>query len=131
MIIGGRDHVIGADGMKVMDEIRANERIGSPVTLDVTATSGGLTIAAQSTERTDMVVQLVRYMPESTVDILRGENRGRTISYANVVTNWDVLTRWNGSSPLRLSADISGTLPAVVIIQEDRNGPILAAQRVN
>ena len=129
-IIDGRDHVIGADGMKVMDEIRANERMGSPVTLDVAATSGGLTVAAQSSERVNMVVQLVRYRPEATVDILRGENRGRTLTYANIVTNWDVLTRWDGAAPLRLSADISGNLPAVVIIQEDRNGPILAAARV-
>ncbi|MBM1222371.1 DUF1223 domain-containing protein [Ponticoccus sp. SC2-23] len=129
-IIGGRDHVIGANGMAVMDLIRSQEQEPDAVTLSIVASDGGFSLEARSTARGDMVVQLVRYIPDSRVEILRGENRGRTLSHSNVVTDWDVIARWDGADTLRLSAELSGSQPSVVIVQEDGNGPILAAARI-
>lgn len=100
------------------------------VHLSMTRTAGGLVIEAHSAARSDMVVQLVRYTPEATVEILRGENRGRTLSYSNIVTSWDVIARWDGAETLRLGAELSGGQPSVVIVQQAGNGPILAAARV-
>jgi len=129
-VIGGEGHVIGARGMEVMDMIYAYEAEPSPVEMDVEPTEAGFTLLARSGERQDMVVQVVRYMPEETVEILRGENRGRTLTYSNIVTHWDVVQDWDGAAPLRLEAALSGDQPAVVIIQEAGHGPILAAARV-
>jgi len=129
-IIGGRDHVIGANGMSVMDLIQTHEDEPARVTLHVDPTEGGFRLEARSEMRAEMVVQLVRYIPEATVDILRGENGGRTLSYSNIVTDLDIIARWDGADTLRLSAELSGAQPSVVIIQEAGAGPILAAARV-
>lgn len=130
-IIGGVDHVLGADALAIMDLIQAHERAPADVTLRIAADAAGFSLTAQSTRRGDMVVQLVRYIPETAVDVLRGENEGRTLQHVNVVTEWDVIARWDGAQPLSLSAETSGTQPSVVIVQGDGgHGPILAAARV-
>jgi len=74
---------------------------------------------------------LLRYQPESTVEILRGENAGRTLSYANVVTDMQVVTEWDMSEPLNLDVELAGDLPAVIIVQGDRNGPVKAVLKVD
>ncbi len=74
-----------------------------------------------------MVVQLVRYDPAEVVNIQRGENAGKSVRYANIVSAWDVVARWDGMAPLSVTAAMTGTDPAVVIIQRARHGAILAA----
>jgi hypothetical protein len=128
-VIGGRDHVVGAKMMDVMDQIRGNaERLGA-VTLTIRREGDRLQIAAQANPpaRQPLVVQLVRYTPQATVEIRRGENAGRTISYSNIVTSWDQIGEWDGAAPLSLAANISGGSPVVVIVQRAGQGPILAA----
>ena len=41
-------------------------------------------------------MQLVRYKPEETVTIERGENAGKTITYHNIVTSWEASGRVGG-----------------------------------
>ncbi len=74
-----------------------------------------------------VLVQLVRYLPEATVEIERGENAGKTIRYRNVVTGWDEIARWDGAAPLTLDTPISGDAPAVVILQKEGPSLVLAA----
>lgn len=130
-IIGGVDRSVGADTMALMDLIAGHADRPAPVMLEVRASESGFSLEAESVEPGAMVVQLVRYDPEETVEILSGENRGRTLTYSNVVRDWDVIARWDGLAPLRLSAEFDGGLPAVVIVQEDGHGAILAAARVD
>ena len=75
-------------------------------------------------------VQLVRYMPEAVVEIGRGENAGKTVTYHNIVTEWTKLADWPGLAPLELSAPAPGSDPVVVILQEVGPAAVLAAARV-
>ena len=84
------------------------------------------------------VVQIVRYMPQARVEILRGENAGLVVDYANVVTAWHAVAEWDGRTPTRLNARIDGDEPAVVIVQTalpgksaPLPGPIVAAARLD
>jgi hypothetical protein len=131
IIVGGQDRVMGAKAMKVMDLIAAHAQAPQPVSLSLSRNAGRLTVAL-SAERAmgPADVQLVRYTPSSTVHIKRGENAGRTFDYANIVTDWQVLGRWDGQAPLRLSVDIEGDRPVVVIVQEAGHGRVLAAARL-
>lgn len=129
-IIGGTDHVIGAKPMRVMDMIRVHEEAPARVALTVRLDGAGVVIEARAEAAEPMIVQLVHYMPEQTVEILRGENHGRTLSYSNIVTTWDVIASWDGAAPLRMMAAIDSTEPAVIIVQEAGQGAILAAARV-
>jgi hypothetical protein len=75
-------------------------------------------------------VQLVRYHPLASVDIEYGENAGRVLDYANIVTDWDILGQWDGVSALHLTAPVSGDDPVVVILQVEGPGEILAAAQL-
>ena len=78
----------------------------------------------------EVMVQLVRYTPEETVTIERGENAGRTVTYHNIVTDWTVLGRWDGREKLRLDLDLQGAEPAVLLFQSAGYGPIVGAARL-
>ena len=127
MVIGGVDHVIGSRPMQVMDAVQAHSRNGNPFDVNLIRRGNNVIINAAPGARGDYVVQLVRYTPEATVAISRGENAGRNLRYANIVTSWDVISRWDGRSALALEARAEGDSPVVVILQRSTNGPIVGA----
>ncbi len=132
MIINGQQHVVGNRPRDVIDLI--NDHKAAPSAVDLALTRSGDTVvitadtAEPMTER--LVVQLVRYRPSSTVDIKRGENAGRTLSYANVVTELSVLGEWDTRQPLSLEAEAKGDAPIVVLMQQRDFGPITAVARI-
>ena len=75
-------------------------------------------------------MQLVRYKPEETVTIERGENAGKTITYRNIVTSWEPLQDWGGTAPLEVTTPYPGDEPGAVIVQTAGPAAILAAARV-
>ena len=127
MVIGGVDHVIGSRPMQVMDVVQAHSRQGNPVDVELTRRGSNVFVSAAAGRGGDYVVQLVRYTPEETVAIRRGENAGRNLTYANIVTSWDVIGRWDGRTALALEADAPGDSPVVIIVQQATNGPIVSA----
>ena len=130
-IVGGEDRVEGY-APDATEALLARHKTGSsPVRLTVTREGDRLVIRAEADPplTNPVRVQLVRYMPEATVTIDRGENAGRTITYRNVVTQWDLLGQWPGDAPLEMTADAPGSEPAVVIVQDEGPAAILAAAR--
>lgn len=132
MIVGGTERVEGNDPSEVSAHIAAHLAGHSPVTLVVERQGDRLVIRVEADPplTAPVRVQLVRYRPEETVEIGRGENAGKTISYRNIVTSWENLGDWPGDAPLDLIAPVQGGDPAVVIVQEKGPATILAAARV-
>ena len=99
----------------------------------VLADEGRIRISASPLARLQGPVQinLVRYLPRAEVSITRGENKGRRIDYANVVTSWQILGTWSGRGELSVEAPYSGDERGVVILQAAGFGPILSAARVD
>jgi len=151
MIIGGTHHVIGTDAMAVMDAMRAHASLPVAINLDLSRSGATLQITASMAIQGAiadaipdavpgaipgaipgaMLVQVVRYMPVQSVDIERGENAGRRLTYVNVVTSWQLVGRWDGLAPLTLDTPLTGDGPVVVIVQQEGPGRILAAMRLN
>ena len=131
MIVGGVDHVIGHRPVETADLLMKHKAATSPVSLTVTRKGDKIDIKGSTTKPTSMVVQLVRYSPENDVSISRGENAGRKLSYANVVTAHEVVRRWNGNSPLDTSVTATGDDPVVILIQRTGHREILAAAQLN
>lgn len=131
MIINGTDHVVGTHPMDVAELIAIHDAKPAPVELTVTETDNGITIRATAATRlvAGVEVRLVRYMPEATVAIKRGENAGKTLTYRNVVQSWHDLGLWDGGAVFE--THVTGDLPAVVIFQAENHGAILAAQKLN
>jgi len=131
----------GSDGAAVRGQIASNSAMPQQVQLHVQRDGTGwlVDVIASSALSSDVVVQLVRYMPEVQVAILRGENAGRKATYVNVATEWLTLAEWDGTSPLHLKVPGANALLSALIVQTMKPGgryaalpgQVLAAARLN
>lgn len=130
MIINGTDHVVGTHPMDVSELIGLHEDREVAVDLRVERAGQGLAITARPVTgiSATLDVTVVQYEPEARVEITRGENAGRVLSYSNIVREWHDLGQWDGTGEWETRVDLSP--PAVVLIQEAGFGPILAAQSI-
>jgi len=133
MIVQGQDRVVGSRGDEIEAAILRQMDRPSAVRMMLEQGDGGrVTIRAEADPPPGKMlrVQLVRFRPAQDVAIKRGENSGRSLTYHNIVTSWQVLGDWSGEAPLVLEADASGADPAVIIIQSEGPAEILAAQKL-
>ncbi|MBN2630745.1 MAG: DUF1223 domain-containing protein [Rhodobacteraceae bacterium] len=132
MIVAGNDRIVGNDPAEVAASIRRHQATPSAVRLTLTRHGDTLTIRAEAdpplTEAAR--VQLVRYVPQATIEIGRGENQGRNVTYTNIVTSWQALDDWPGTSPLEVQAEVKGEDPVVVIVQSQGPAEVLAAAQL-
>ena len=129
MIVEGADHVEGNDVLAVADAIRRHMMRPDPVLLQAERIGDQVLIRAEADPPLERMarVQLVRYLPQATVTIERGENAGRAVTYHNIVTSWNVMAEWPGAAPFMMMADAPGAEPVVVIVQADGPAEVLAA----
>lgn len=133
MVIGGVSHVVGNRPADVRSELSKNAGQGTHIDLAISRKGDTLTVMLdnQTSERDQLVVQLVRYSAKETRDIKRGENAGRTLDYHNIVTEWKTIGEWNARRSKTLNTRVKGDAPIVVIVQRKGFGPILAAAELN
>jgi len=134
MIIGGTERVMGNEPMQVADLIMSHRDAEYPVQITLSRAGALVTVEAEATMALPddpMIVQLVRYAPMQTVEITRGENAGRTVNYANIVTEWTRIGEWTGADPFSLSLRDGREGPIVAIVQMAGPGRILGAARLN
>jgi hypothetical protein len=120
MIINGADHVVGTRFEEVEELIerhRAMADNGLRVEVTRDATQAQIRATAEPARDMPIGVKLVRYIPEETVAITHGENAGRTIVYANIVTEMTQLAVWDSREPLDLTAQIGPDEHAVILLQ--------------
>lgn len=129
IIVEGADRVQGNDVLAVADAIRRHMMVPDAVRLQAERMGDQVLIRAEADPPLNRMarVQLVRYQPEATVTIERGENAGRQITYHNIVTDWQVMAEWPGQAPFMMVADAPGSEPVVVIVQADGPAEVLAA----
>ncbi len=132
MVVAGHTHVVGAKPMELSDAIRTHAAADHGIALDLARQGGGLRLILEREGAPvgPAQVQLVRYDPRQVVDIRRGENAGRQLTYGNIVTDWQVVADWSGDSDLTLDLPLPGDDRAVVIVQRAGHGAILAAGEV-
>ncbi len=131
MIINGTTDIVGARPMDLSKAIAEHAARSTGVTLDVVRRGDVVSVLASSTQpHPQMLVHMVRYQPERTSKITRGENAGQTLSYAHVTEDWKILREWDGLTQLKIDTPVVGDAPLVVMIQEGRHGAILAAAEI-
>lgn len=133
-VVAGDAHVIGNRPMKLAEKIQqaAAQSDASGVRLVMKRAGSKVEIRAVASRPIagGAVLYFVTYLPEKTVDIGRGENAGRTLTYSNIVTSWQALASWDGAAPLQVEAAPAQAGNYVAILQKERAGPILAAARL-
>jgi len=138
IVVNGSMHVLGSDRTAIERTIAQTDQkpavMTLPVLLSVGGSSLGVTVAAGEGEHAPAEVWLCPLAKAVAVAIGRGENRGRTVTYHNVVRRWLKLGDWTGSSaswtvPM---SDIKGEDidAAAVMVQDgthDKPGLVLGA----
>ncbi len=136
MVVGGVDHVIGGKPMALAAAIAAHHGTAPRVLLSGRLRGNRAHLTAEpilgTTLPRRMEALLVRFIPRTEVTITRGENAGRRLRHANVVTAIETLGHWDGQARWTLDVVIEGDGAAAVLMQEveDGPGPILAAIRL-
>jgi len=134
MVVEGVDNVVGVKPMKLADLIMAHRGDLTPVAIEVETDGDMIRVRcaprAELNLPAEINIDLVRFIDSATVDILHGENAGKTITYANVVTGWDRVGTWDGAGEFRFSLDLPQEGPLALVIQVDGPGKVLAAYRL-
>ena len=141
-VINGQVHVVGSRRESIDATIAELQKASSdpsstlPLEVKLTKTKEALTISVDGTEELgdNTTIWLVFYDDVHTVDIERGENRGRQVEYHNVVREMRPIGMWKGKRtemilPLSELAK-SGYDNCAVLVQSTINGnpgPILGA----
>lgn len=130
MMVQGQSEIVGAKPMKLAKAIAQHARADQKVALKASRSEDQLVITAQMLNGATggkMQVYVLRFTPNESVEIKRGENRGKTLKYANIVSDLTAVAHWDGAAPLTLDYVVTGDKPVVVIIQGAEAGPVLAA----
>lgn len=146
IIVGGHDTVLAPGPAQLNELIDAARVAAARVAVQRDSLPAGEAIELQplSDLGGKVDILMVRYVPFRSVEVTAGENRGRRVSYSNVVVALERLAQWDGQRPLRLTVrpepDDSGRYPGdthhALLVQQlqppaDLPGPILAAIRLD
>jgi hypothetical protein len=143
-VVNGVGHIVGSDKSKLDQQLSS---ASLPVALTLTESAAGLRLDLAGSEtgremtRTGKKgdVFLIPVTRSASVAIQRGENRGKTITYAQVARGIHLIGHWNGeASSIALSkekleglAGVSGADGFVAILQIDgkKQAKVLGAAR--
>ncbi|MDX2159071.1 MAG: DUF1223 domain-containing protein [Hyphomicrobiaceae bacterium] len=137
MVVNGRAHVNGSSAAAIDEAIigtraeMAREHVPVQVRMDghhILIETGEAPTGSPHREAT---IWLVTLHKETEVKIERGENRGKTVKYYNVVRDMSPIGMWSGKAgKLELSRDAvaePGNELCAVILQIGKAGPIVGA----
>jgi hypothetical protein len=134
MVIDGAAHEVGSNRDGVLSELaRARSRPRLDIRLE--RENGHVILRLPAGEANgDATIWLVRYDTVQPVEIDRGENRGRTIVYHNVVRETSSLGVWRGE-PVEVTLSEAqllrgGSGGCAVIVQEGLYGRVLGAAKL-
>lgn len=144
MVINGRVHAVGSNRASVNNYIshlsKGEGRLSVPINVNVKDDSLKIQVDANAASDglKDGTLYLALYEKSVAVDIKRGENRGRSVTYHNVVRDIRSVGMWHGEAvtiELPMSEiRKSGYDGAAVFLQADVKGlpgPIFGAQNVS
>jgi hypothetical protein len=138
MIVGGVDHVVGFKPMKLADLVAAQRSNIDPAPIGLSAVRSGenltITLAPSGQSSNNMKVQVAQFKPLEKVMIRSGENSGKTINYANVVTSWIAVSDWDGATQVTVNLTALTPSPVAVIVQkvvDDMPREIVASLRID
>jgi len=132
MVIGGRLDAVGSQRRRVLEAIellQSHPEPGPALAIE----DGELRLAAG--DQGACTLWLIGFDRAHDVTIERGENRGRTLRYHNVVREIERLGRWAGAAstfelPLARYA-AAGRAGLAVVVQRDADRAILTAARID
>jgi hypothetical protein len=140
VVINGSVHVLGSDRAGIEDAIDTTLKVGEVMSVPVTLTQSGkqITVSVAASHKGTAAMRgevwLCAISKSVPVSIARGENRGRELTYYNVVRNLVKVGDWTGSPgswtlPID-DVEREGVDAAIAYVQDgsrDKPGPMLGA----
>jgi hypothetical protein len=131
MVIDGREHVGGSHRAKVESVIRkaqANASKAPPIKMRREGKNLIISVGAARASG-DYVVTMATFDKPHVTKVKRGENRGMTLTNANVVRELVKIGDWNGkAAEYTISLDgTDGDGGCAILVQKKGHGPVLAA----
>lgn len=138
IVLNGRTHVPGAKRQRIEGLVRGAEKSESsllPYAVSVARMGDHLRIALGGDTAADpdttLTVWVASVRPEASVKVKRGENRGETLTYYNVVRSLAPVGMWSGEKDV-LDVPLPSTFHreaqrCAVLLQEGAGGPIVGA----
>ena len=137
VVIDGAYHAVGSNSAAIERTVsKAKERFAKAhISLEMHVKGDTLVITAGAAPKGAHVkpatIWLALVKKSATVQIARGENRGRTLTYHQVVRDMTPVGQWTGEKVVVTlpkhhlqSRDADG---CTVLLQEDKAGPVIAA----
>ena len=129
VVISGAAHAVGSERVEIEKAVNQFGATGFTAKLALKEENGSLHIKIAPTATAGEEAAGVWVLPisrQATVPITRGENQGKTVTYANVVRGMVRVGDWNGKEET-LTAPLAATQAPeadgyVVVIQADRPG---------
>lgn len=132
IVVNGRRHVVGNNNFAVQSAIETDREnhgplpVGVDVKIEADTVSVDVGDAPEGLKDPNATLWLVSFSRSETVPIGRGENRGATITYTNVVRDIRPIDMWKGK---RLHVDLPrstlskrGVDGCAVLLQREKNG---------
>lgn len=109
-VLNGRDHINGGDYRGIKRALNSYDAIGDGLEVDIDATIVDGKIEISVGEGVGSANLMIVYFDrQNTVDIQRGENRGKQITYHHSVRDMQTVGMWDGKSKtLTLPASMLG-----------------------
>lgn len=134
MVVDGAQDVVGNQRSKVLSAIEARAKAGAnrlSISIKQAGDVAQVRIGAGAAPAQPATVWLAHTLSSRTVNISRGENSGKVITYHNVVRDYAAVGKWSGQAlTLDLPAQgVSGDVTdgVVVWVQAGGHGPVLGA----
>jgi len=132
MVVQGQGGIMGSRADELAAAIAAARQVEPPIKVTIERQDGMLKCRIEpGAARVAGIVWIAKYTLSATVEIDRGENAGRTITYYNVVNSLNRIGSWAGIEPEEVAMPQPEPGEGVAIwIQAGEAGPILAAAKI-
>lgn len=140
MVVDGLQHAVGAELVDIEQAIGVASKAlaGKKVPVTMSPTADGVTVSigaapVGSASRAGTLL-LADFTTSQAVDIKRGENGGRQVTYIHIVRSLQPVGTWSGGAEtVHLSREqlmAEGADGCAVLLQADEHGPILGAAQM-
>jgi hypothetical protein len=134
-VINGLTHVNGSDAVQIERALDKTSKMAFHVPVTISSAEGHLVVdiasAPPGSVGKEATIWLAVVSQNVEVPIKRGENRGRTVTYSNVVRELIPIGMWSGKAMTvrlaRHSIMQKGAESCAVLLQQGKAGPIVGA----
>ncbi len=131
MVVGGKSEMVGTHRREVLSSIRKASTDKCP-RIDILIEpkgEGGLKVSLDGAATGPSAVWFLRFIKAKTTEVLAGENKDKTLTSHNIVTELRRLGDWKGRMTTLELSDVAldDNQGCAVIVQSESLGPILGA----